>query len=674
MEMYRCVNCMQEVAKGERFCSHCGFDMGSWIQPQNVLRKDTILCGRYLIGRVMGHGGFGVTYVGYDLKLEIKVAVKEYFPSGLGGRNGAQSNRIQWGFSNTEYQRWLEGVEQFLSEARKMAKLDEVPGIVRVRDSFRENQTAYIVMDFAEGITLKQYLSQFGCLDYRACAALLLPLMDSLEAMHEKGLIHRDISPDNVMVQTAGAERKAKLLDFGAAMDIGRRRSGKSASIVKDGYSAPEQYMEDGEIGSWTDVYAMAAVVYNCLTGKQIPAAPERMMKPAALDMEGIGNKKVREVLNQALHIRPEERIQTMGQFRAALAGAVPSGRPLAKGFLAVAAAIVVCAAGVGLYCAKPWLPSVEQLGTGNANLVYYAGFAQKSGEHMYYIDGDWNLHVTPYDQVDDRMIVDPEAAYINLSQDKVYFLHDNGENPEEPDSIMEMDFDGTNVNTVSSAAFYNELQYVRYSNGKEMLYYLKGEDEKDDGDGLLYTLCRYDLKTGKEEALLGEKTVWYNLDGKYIYYTVFDPERLESGFALKRAYLNGKDSKVLNDKDFLFGGFIEEDKAYMLSITKEQLVVCDLEGRLVENPVKEYAAQIYEGSWSYGNGWIYYSPEDSGEIHRIRTDGTGDTVIYSGEAVVNMSYADLNWLWFMTKKDGEPLRTYLMYWDGSNLIQLEDR
>ena len=147
MEMYRCVNCMQEVAKGEWFCSHCGFDMERYVQPPNVLRKDTILCGRYLIGRVMGHGGFGVTYVGYDLKLEVKVAVKEYFPSGLGSRSNAQSNRIQWGFSNTEYQNWLEGVEQFLSEARKMAKLDEVPGIVRVRDSFQENQTAYIIMD-----------------------------------------------------------------------------------------------------------------------------------------------------------------------------------------------------------------------------------------------------------------------------------------------------------------------------------------------------------------------------------------------------------------------------------------------------------------------------------------------------------------------------------------------
>ena len=671
MEMYRCVNCMQEVAKGERFCSHCGFDMERYVQPPNVLRKDTILCGRYLIGRVMGHGGFGVTYVGYDLKLEVKVAVKEYFPSGLGSRSNAQSNRIQWGFSNTEYQNWLEGVEQFLSEARKMAKLDEVPGIVRVRDSFQENQTAYIIMDFAEGIPLKQYLNQYGCLDYRACTALLLPLMDSLEAMHAKGLIHRDISPDNVMVQTTDAQMNAKLLDFGAARDIGRRRSGKSESIVKDGYSAPEQYMEDGEIGTWTDVYAMAAVIYSCLTGKRIPAAPERMMKPAPLDMEGIRNKKVRGILEQALCIRAEERIRTMKQFRAALAGAVPGRNRLAKGLLAAAAAFAICAAGVGVYAVKPWLPSVERLGTGNANLLCNAGFAQKIGEHMYYIDGDWNLHVSPYDRVDDRLIVDSEAAYINLSSDKVYFLHDNAENPEEPDSIMEMDFDGTNVRTVCSAGYYNDLQYVRYSDGKEMLYYLKGENE---GDGLSYTLCRYDLKTGKEEELLKEKAVWYNLDGKYIYYTVLYPEGQGNAIALKRAYLDGKNSKVLNDKDFMVVGFIEEGKIYMVSFTKEQLVVCDLDGRLVESPMKEYAEQMNGDSLSYGNGWIYYSPEDSGEIHRIRTDGTGDSVIYSGDRVVNMSYADVNWLWFMTQKTGGLLQTYLLYCDGSNLIQLEDQ
>lgn len=672
MEMYRCVNCMQEVAKGERFCGHCGFDMGSYVQPPNALKKDTILCGRYLIGRVMGHGGFGVTYVGYDLKLELKVAVKEYFPSGFGNRNSTRSNQIQWGFSNTEYRSWQEGVERFLSEARKMAKLDEVPGIVRVRDSFQENQTAYIVMDFAEGITLKQHLSQYGCMDYPACAALLLPLMDSLEAMHAKGLIHRDISPDNLMVQATGREMRAKLLDFGAAVDTGVRRSGKSESIVKDGYSAPEQYMDDGEIGGWTDVYAMAAVMYNCLTGKRVPAAPERMMKPAPLDMEGIRSKKVREILEKALSIRPEERIRTMGLFREALAGALPSGNRLGIGLLAAAAAFVICAAGAWLYGAKPWLPTVEQLGTSNANMACFAGFAQKIGEHMYYIDGDWNLHVTPYDRVDDRLIVDSEAAYINLGADKVYFLHDNGEDPEEPDSIMEMDFDGTNVKTIDSAEHYDFLQYVRYSGGKEMLYYLKGDEEAD--DGLLYTLCRYDLKTGREEALLEEKIVWYNLDGRYIYYTVYDPVRLESGFTLKRAYLNGKDSEVINDKDFLLAGFIEDGRAYLLSATKEQLVVCDLDGQPVENPMKEYAAQMYGDSWSYGNGWIYYSPDGSGEIHKIRTDGTGETVIYSGDKVVNMGYADLNWLWFMTLKDGELPRTFLMYWDGSNLIPLDDR
>lgn len=236
----------------------------------------------------------------------------------------------------------------------------------------------------------------------------------------------------------------------------------------------------------------------------------------------------------------------------------------------------------------------------------------------------------------------------------------------------MEMDFDGTNVKTIGSAEHYDFLQYVRYSGGKEMLYYLKGDEEAD--DGLLYTLCRYDLKTGGEETLLEEKIVWYNLDGRYIYYTVYDPERLESGFTLKRAYLNGKDSEVINDKDFLLAGFIEDGRAYLLSATKEQLVVCDLDGQPVENPMKEYAAQMYGDSWSYGNGWIYYSPDGSGEIHKIRTDGTGETVIYSGDKVVNMGYADLNWLWFMTLKDGELPRTFLMYWDGSNLIPLDDR
>ena len=665
---YLCTNCLTGTVRNGT-CTYCHKSVNEASkQPANALPVRYMLGSQYYLGKVIGNGGFGITYLAWDCIEQRRVIVKELYPRQDVQRDPASKMVVPLK-GQEDYFRKLK--HRFKEEAQILYSFRHEPSVMNVYRLMEDNNTVYYSMEYLSGFDLKTYMEQQGKLGWPQLSGYIRKILYTLHILHGQNLIHRDISPDNVMVQTTDAQMKAKLLDFGAARDIGRRRSGKSESIVKDGYSAPEQYMEDGEIGTWTDVYAMAAVIYSCLTGKRIPAAPERMMKPAPLDMEGIRNKKVRGILEQALCIRAEERIRTMKQFRAALAGAVPGRNRLAKGLLAAAAAFAICAAGVGVYAVKPWLPSVERLGTGNANLLCNAGFAQKIGEHMYYIDGDWNLHVSPYDRVDDRLIVDSEAAYINLSSDKVYFLHDNAENPEEPDSIMEMDFDGTNVRTVCSAGYYNDLQYVRYSDGKEMLYYLKGENE---GDGLSYTLCRYDLKTGKEEELLKEKAVWYNLDGKYIYYTVLYPEGQGNAIALKRAYLDGKNSKVLNDKDFMVVGFIEEGKIYMVSFTKEQLVVCDLDGRLVESPMKEYAEQMNGDSLSYGNGWIYYSPEDSGEIHRIRTDGTGDSVIYSGDRVVNMSYADVNWLWFMTQKTGGLLQTYLLYCDGSNLIQLEDQ
>ena len=118
MEIYRCVNCMGEIAKEEKVCHHCGYDTAGHVQPVNALRAETILNGRYLVGRVLGQGGFGITDVGYDLTLGIKVAIKEYFPGGFAGRDGQLSSSLQWSFTNSERQNWNDSLDNFLSEAR----------------------------------------------------------------------------------------------------------------------------------------------------------------------------------------------------------------------------------------------------------------------------------------------------------------------------------------------------------------------------------------------------------------------------------------------------------------------------------------------------------------------------------------------------------------------------
>jgi len=306
---------MRELEKKVKICPYCKGSQDPKDQPENALKKNTILHGRYLVGNVVGQGGFGITYVGYDLVLEMKVAVKEYFPTGPARRSHTYPNQIQWSYGDDDKKLWAEGIERFLKEARKMARLDSVSAIVRVRDAFRENQTAYIVMDFVEGVTLKKYLADEGKpMQWQECRRLMVPLMESLAVIHGQGFIHRDISPDNIMVQPDGTVR---LLDLGAAVDIQANGGQASMAVVRKNFSAPEQYLETESLGSWTDVYAMGATIYYCLTGKLVPEAMERDMKGTRLMFDPAQNipSSVQKTLNNAVQLRPKDRIQDMKEF-----------------------------------------------------------------------------------------------------------------------------------------------------------------------------------------------------------------------------------------------------------------------------------------------------------------------------------------------------------------------
>lgn len=311
MNKIRCINCMKIIDENTVSCPHCGYGQTEEQSPFGI-KPNTILRGRYLVGRVLGQGGFGITYVGYDLTLDIQVAIKEYFPMGLAVRNSTVSNQLQWNMTQFNSEQWEQGCDSFLKEARRMAKIDSLPGIVRVRDTFPENKTAYIVMDYIEGENLKQRLMKTGTMSLSKCIELLEPLMESLGKMHQKGLIHRDISPDNIMVQPDGS---ACLLDFGAAKDMSFQQSIASQKVAKKGFSPPEQYREKGRIGSWTDVYALCATIYYCVTGKIVPDAIDRMYEDT-LDFdvpvqEPLGEAAV-NALKDGLQLNIETRIQTV--------------------------------------------------------------------------------------------------------------------------------------------------------------------------------------------------------------------------------------------------------------------------------------------------------------------------------------------------------------------------
>ena len=243
-------------------------------ENSHCLRKGTRLIGRYTIEGVLGQGGFGITYLGIDELHEKKVAIKEFFPQGIVTRNIEYQDTVTVTFVG-EKDNYEKGKERFLKEARTMAKFSKDEGIVKALDFFEINNTAYIVMEYLEGITLKQYLRENQRIAPEDLIELLVPLIESLDEIHSQGMIHRDISPDNIMVLPDG---RIKLMDFGAARDYTEFGEKSLSIVLKPGYAPPEQYQTHGIQGPWTDIYALCATMYKCITGENPPDAIERVM------------------------------------------------------------------------------------------------------------------------------------------------------------------------------------------------------------------------------------------------------------------------------------------------------------------------------------------------------------------------------------------------------------
>ena len=312
MEIRRCMKCMHALAAGETFCSECGRPYGSVETEPFALKPGTILDGKYLVGEMLGQGGFGITYIGFDLLLEQKVAIKEYYPMSTGMVSRENSTTVVWSSAVMQKSGMEKGFDSFLKEARKMAKLGGIPGVVGVKSVFIQNETAYIVMDFIEGETLLKKLQREGPMDYGTCISLMTPIMQALAEVHKHGIIHRDISPDNIMVQNDG---RLILLDLGAAKDLdiqGKDGTMQSSQMVaKQGFSPVEQYGRDGKIGSWTDVYAMAATIYYCCTGVLPPSATDRTIGDTLTCRPRLTEEEF-DVLAFCMSVLPQNRPQNM--------------------------------------------------------------------------------------------------------------------------------------------------------------------------------------------------------------------------------------------------------------------------------------------------------------------------------------------------------------------------
>ena len=369
-DSHLCYNCFQEKPDAAGPCPYCGFDLAENEKKFPVaLRAGTVLNDRYIVGRVLGQGGFGITYLALDTQLNAKVAIKEFMPGEIATRVGGTTVSVMM---DTKSEEFAYGAERFQEEARTLAKFIGNPNIAGVSSYFDENDTSYFVMDYIEGISFKTYIANHGGkISVEEALNVMIPVLRALTAVHQEGFIHRDVTPDNIYITKDGI---VKLLDFGSARYSIGDKSKSLDVILKVGYAPKEQYIRRSRQGPFTDVYSCAACFYAAITGFLPPESLERLDHDELVPISQCGID-IPEYLDKAilkgLAVQPEDRFQNAQEFLDAIEsqqvvevpGTVPAAptaggqldaliakvkqKPKLYGAIAAAAVVVLVAVGV---------------------------------------------------------------------------------------------------------------------------------------------------------------------------------------------------------------------------------------------------------------------------------------------------------------------------------------
>ena len=384
-----CYSCMKQISEGSKFCFKCGKPINSTYPPHH-LKPGTILHNQYLVGNSIGEGGFGITYVGLDLSLDMKIAIKEFYPYGYATRNSTHSNDVTLNFQN-EGEYFKSGVENFLREARSIAKFNNESSIVDVRAFFEENGTAYIIMEYLDGENIGDKIKRDGKYGSQEIFKLFLPMMGTLEKLHKENIIHRDISPENIRCMP---DNTLKLMDFGSA----RYYTGidkKTMSVqYKPGYAPFEQYNKNGNQGPWTDVYGLCATIYKCITGVAPVDSLERcqndtLKKPSELGADI--TPSLEQVLMYGLSVYPENRCKSMRELAKITQKALNDNRAVINSGDAAASYVygtqIVDDKSKTIYADNTYGDSFvnQNIKAGNRNENYYNGEANKINRDLNY-------------------------------------------------------------------------------------------------------------------------------------------------------------------------------------------------------------------------------------------------------------------------------------------------
>ncbi len=316
-----CLSCFTEICSNALACPACNYTNNEK-RDMRALPARYLLKGNYTLGKTLGAGGFGITYLAKDRVLGRIVAIKEYLPRAIAGRDRDGISITPHSVADESSYQY--GLDKFISEAKILAKFNH-PNLIKAYEVFQENETAYLVMEYVPGLTLDDFCKsrEGDRLNENEAVTIMLSIMDGLREVHEAGFVHRDVKPQNIYIASDG---RVLLLDFGGARDIASQNS-YSIGAISSGYSPIEQYQQDQKssktVGPWTDVYACGVTLYKLLTGE---TPPDSLLRSGSLTWKIAVNPSLRKSIEAATTVKYQDRIQDVVTFQKLLTGKVTFG------------------------------------------------------------------------------------------------------------------------------------------------------------------------------------------------------------------------------------------------------------------------------------------------------------------------------------------------------------
>lgn len=312
-----CPNCFKEISSYH--CPHCNYVYDKHLHDDEALEPGTLLNLTYVIGRVLGRGGFGITYLAYDTIRDEVCCLKEYFPNDISQRG--KNNYIE--IDGDKKHIFEQGKSSFIEEAKVLNKIQGCKNIVKVTNFFAAFNTAYIAMEFLDGMNVKRFIAKYypsGKMDYANAVRILLTVSETLVEIHSKGVLHRDITPENIFVSTK--DGSITLIDFGSSREFLRQNIEGMSVYIKPGYAPPEQYHYDGNQGPWSDIYSLAATFYYMISGVSVTPSKDRIINDDLKPLNSICpqvSKELSDVIDKSLCLDYSKRYQSTEEFIYAL-------------------------------------------------------------------------------------------------------------------------------------------------------------------------------------------------------------------------------------------------------------------------------------------------------------------------------------------------------------------